>query len=339
MPLHNGDCNALARAAERGIGSFAMTSFREFFLKPPPTSSRRARFTAPFVMLLLAASACGSVDDDSEGPEGPGGNETTQPLECNGHVDLCERRYDEVVFPATHNAHAALSSDFLAVNANQTHGITQQLEDGVRCMALDVYEHKGDTVLCHGPCTLGAISHRDTLNDIKSFLEANPGDVFTIIYEDHIGAELIEADFIETGLIDFVFTHSEGDTWPTLQEMIDAGTRLVVTAESAGPPPAWLHHVWDVAWDTEYSFKSPEEFSCDLNRGAEGNDLFLMNHWVGTEVGLPSMDDAKLVNQSDTLLTRAQQCQEESGRLPNFIMVDFYEYGDLFAVVDTMNGF
>lgn len=296
---------------------------------------------ALMAMATTTLSACGSVDDDGDDgtqQEGPG--ETVKPTECNGHDELCDRRYDEVVYAATHNAHATFFSDFREVNANQTNSIAQQLEDGVRCMALDVYEYEGDTALCHGPCALGAIGHRDTLNDIKSFLEDNPRDVFTIVYEDHVGAELIEADFTETGLVNFVYTHSDGDEWPTLQEMIDAGTRLVVTAESAGPPPAWLHHVWDVAWDTNYSFRSPDEFSCDLNRGSEGNDLFLLNHWVGTEAaGLPSMDNAKLVNQSDALLGRAQQCQSESGRLPNFIMVDFYEHGDLFAVVDTMNGF
>ena len=300
---------------------------------------RRLTTVATFALIATAAwSGCASHDDDNDdGTSQEGPDETVEEF-CNGNADLCERPYNEVVFPATHNAHATFSSDFLEANANQTNSIAQQLEDGIRCMALDVYEHEGDTALCHGPCALGAISHRDTLNDIKSFLEANPSDVFTIIYEDHLGADLIEADFIETGLVDFVFTHEEGDAWPTLQEMVDAGTRLVVTAEQAGPPPAWLHHVWDVAWDTNYSFRSPEEFSCDLNRGAEGNDLFLLNHWIGTEIGLPSMDDAKLVNQEAALLKRAQQCQDESGRLPNFIMVDFYEHGDLFAVVDTMNG-
>ncbi len=292
--------------------------------------------TAIALTATATLSACASDDDGSAGQHGL--DETGEAF-CNGNADLCDRAYNEVVYPATHNAHSTLFADFAGAIANQTHSIAQQLEDGVRCMALDVYEHEGDTALCHGPCSLGASSHRDALGDIKSFLEANPRDVFTIIYEDHISAELIEADFTETGLVDFVLTHTEGDAWPTLQEMIDAGTRLVVTAESAGPPPAWLHHVWDVAWDTNYSFKSPDEFSCDLNRGSEGNDLFLLNHWVGTEAGLPSIENSKLVNQSETLLTRAQQCQDESGQLPNYIMVDFYEHGDLFAVVDTMNGF
>jgi hypothetical protein len=318
-----------------------MGIYHEFsrFFSRSSSGHAPSKVTAFAVATALTCGACSSDDAAGTGTDAPDPDETPQALLCNGHEALCDRPYDEVVFAATHNAHSTLSADFHQVNANQTNSISQQLDDGVRCMALDIYEHEGDTALCHGPCTLGALSHRDTLNDLKSFLESNPHDVFTIIYEDHVGAELIEADFIETGLVDLVYTHTEGDTWPTLKEMIEAETRLVVTAESAGPPPAWLHHVWDVAWDTPYSYKSPEDFSCDRNRGSEGNDLYLMNHWVGTEAGLPSLDNAKLVNQSETLLARAQQCEAESGRVPNFIMVDFYEEGDLFTVVDTMNGF
>ena len=37
-------------------------------------------------------------------------------------------------------------------------------------------------------------------------------------------------------------------------------------------------------------------------------------------------------------LDRAQRCQQESGRLPNFVTVDFYSIGDVFEVVDALNG-
>src|SRR6185503_9679473 len=97
-------------------------------------------------------------------------------------------------------------------------------------------------------------------------------------------------------------------------------------------PPAWLHHVWDVAFDTPYSFKSETEFSCALNRGATENDLFLVNHWISTDIGLPSEQDAIRVNTADVLGSRANQCATETRHIPNFVAVDFYEHGDLFEV-------
>jgi hypothetical protein len=45
-----------------------------------------------------------------------------------------------------------------------------------------------------------------------------------------------------------------------------------------------------------------------------------------------------MVNHNPLFIDRAEQCRTESGRLPNFVTVDFYDIGDLFDVVDSLNG-
>ena len=35
---------------------------------------------------------------------------------------------------------------------------------------------------------------------------------------------------------------------------------------------------------------------------------------------------------------RAEECREERGQIPNFVAVNFVILGDLFAVVDELNG-
>ncbi len=267
---------------------------------------------------------------------GSGGDATAVTL-CNGHEQLCLRRYDEVAFAATHNAHAAAESGFPPANANHRSPIAEQLEDGVRALLLDVYEEGGETRLCHGPCALGSVPHRDTLLSIRKFLEENDHDVVSLLYEDYVGAAVIESDFVATDLVSYVYAH-DGGQWPTLQEMHDMGQRLVVAAQSAGPPPAWLHNLWDIAFDTPYSFNSPAEFTCDLNRGESTHQLFLLNHWVGTALGLPDPASAADVNGEAILGMRAAECRTQTGHIPNFVAVDFYEQGDLFKVVDTLNG-
>ncbi len=257
---------------------------------------------------------------------------------CNGEAALCERRFDEVAFPCTHNAFAALEEGFGQINGNQNHGVAQQLEDGVRCMMLDVSVDADETVLCHGPCSLGRLDHLELLLEIAAFLDAHPDEVLTFIYQDDAAAERIVADLEDSGLAARVYTHTPGEPWPTLAAMIDADTRLLVTAENGGPPPAWFHHVWDLTWDTPYSFHSVDEFSCALNRGTQGNDLFLINHWISSVLDTPSQMDAKIVNVYDVLYERASQCQKEVGQLPNFLAVDFYDRGDLFAAVRALNG-
>lgn len=257
---------------------------------------------------------------------------------CNGHAALCDRRYDEVVFPCTHNAFAAREAGFQPINANQNHPVAQQLVDGVRCMMLDVSEDNGETVLCHGPCGLGRLDHAALVLEIAEFLSANPDEVLTILYQDDIEPAKIVADLQAAGLEAMTYAHPPGDPWPTLAEMIDAGTRLVITAESGEPPPAWYQHLWDVAWDTPYTWYTAEEFDCSLNRGAMSNDLFLINHWLSTEFDTPSEAGAMQVNTYESLHGRAKACEAEVGRLPNFLAVDFYDHGELFAVVDALNG-
>ncbi len=267
-----------------------------------------------------------------------GGSDLPAARGCNGDAALCERAFDQVVFPCTHNAFAARDEGFAQVNANQLHGVAQQLEDGVRCMMLDVHDDDGETALCHGGCALGKLDHLEVLLEIEAFMVANPDEVLTIIYQDDVAADRIVADLEASGLAARAYTHEPGAAWPTLGTMIDAGTRLLVTAEVGGPPPAWFHHVWDLTWDTPYTFHAVEEFSCVQNRGTAGNDLFLVNHWLSTMFDTPSQADAKIANAYELLLGRASQCQTEAGQLPNFLAVDFYDQGDLFAVVRALNG-
>jgi hypothetical protein len=284
-----------------------------------------------------AVSDAGSTETAGDG-DGAEGGDGDGAMACNGYAELCARPYDQVIFPGTHNSNSSTSYGYSAFNANHDSGLTEQLEDGVRVMLIDVTYDGGETTMCHGPCGLGSTPHLDGLAELSAFMLANPNEVLTIIYQDSISVEDMEADWVTSGLIDLVYAHVDGEPWPTLGEMIDAGTRIVVTAESGGPPPDWYHHVWDVGWDTPYSYMAISEFSCALNRGSTDNDLYLMNHWVNSALDLPSRDNAMEANAFDVLFDRGTQCTTEAGRVPNFVAVDFYEQGDLFAAVAALNG-
>lgn len=254
---------------------------------------------------------------------------------CNGAAALCDRPLDDVGFPTTHNSAAALEYGFSALNANQTHGLRRQLDDGIRGLMLDVTLVDGETLLCHGPCGLGQLPHTDALAILAEFLADNPDEVIIIIYEDSAPASAIEADWQTSGLVDEAFVLGEGP-WPTLGALIDARTRIVVTAENAGPPPPWLQHAWDLIWDTPYTFHTPREFSCDSNRGTAGQGLLLVNHWLSTDADLPDPGAAAQANDHDVLLARAQTCAAQWDHRVNLLGVDFYEQGALFDVVTAL---
>ena len=293
--------------------------------EPAPTPASSSTSTSSASSSGTPASSSGDVDSS----ESSGGD----PLPCNGAPQLCTRPYDTVVFPGTHNTHAATEAGFTPLAANQTHPLATQLDDGIRVLLLDVVADGDALALCHGPCDLGSIPHLDALSEIDAFVASNPREVVTIIYQDDAEQADVVADLEAAGLVDRMYAHG-GGAWPTLGELIDAGTTLVVTAERGGSPPAWYHHVWDEAWDTGYQWTSIAEFDCEPNRGSPDHALFLLNHWVSTAVGLSNESAAEQANALDTLLARVEACP----RLPTFIAVDFYDQGDLFEAVASLNG-
>lgn len=255
------------------------------------------------------------------------------PDTCNGHRELCDRPFDTVALAGTHNAMSNADDGWSL--PNQSHGLRDQLEDGVRAMLLDTHTWQDEPWLCHGYCELGATPLAEGLEVLRAFLDANRGEVIALIIEDGVTPEETAAVFADVGLDRLVYAH-DGGAWPTLGEMVAADARLLVTAESAGPPPAWYHHAWDLYVDTPYSFASVAEFSCDTNRGSLSNPLFLLNHFVADP--FPDADLSAEANAFAVLHGRAVECAAAFGRNPNIVAVDWYSEGDLFAAVDALNG-
>jgi hypothetical protein len=276
-----------------------------------------------------AAAGSGASAGGSGGSDGP--------MRCNGHQELCDRRYDQVAYPATHNAMS--NEDDGWAGPNQHHPLKQQLEEGVRALLIDTHlwtpvDETEGTYLCHGICQLGNLPLVDAFVVFRTFLEEHPHEVLTLLIEDGVSPERTAADMETAKLLPYALTLNEGEPFPTLREMIQSGKRLVIFAENEGPPPAFYHHMWDWVWDTPYSFEYQEDFTCAENRGKKGNPLFLVNHWLGRPLSLPEL--AAEVNTYEVLGGRVDDCKKE--QLPNFVAVDFYDLGALFQVVDELNG-
>ncbi|HEX2468653.1 MAG TPA: hypothetical protein VHJ54_10655 [Solirubrobacterales bacterium] len=201
--------------------------------------------------------------------------------------------------------------------------------------------------LCHRFCELGAIPLEETLREIRNFVAANPNEVLVIVNEDYVSPEDFAAAVEKSGLIDYVYKGPVGPPWPTLEEMIDSGGRVLMLAETDagdGSIP-WYHLAYDeLVQETPYSFKKPAALtepkrlkaSCKRNRGPEDASLFLINHWIDTSPA-PKPSNAAKVNTREALSNRIAKCQRQRALDANLIAVDFYEEGDLFGVVDDLN--
>ncbi len=264
---------------------------------------------------------------------GCGGERTSLPETCNGSPEYCARRYNELAYPTAHNAMSCADAGWAM--PNHYHCIEQQLHDGIRAFMLDLHYFGGEVCLCHGVCMLGYRRLEEALRVFKSFLETNPGEVLTFIFESYVEPEDVKNIFKSTGLLKYVHSQNPDEEWPTLEEMVTSGMRLVVFTDYGGGRYSWYLDIWKFAWETPYSVKHGEEFPCTVNRGEPTNSLFILNHFVTDPLAFP--DYAKEVNSYSSLIEHIHRCALLYNRLPNFVAVDFYSVGDLMKVVKEVN--
>jgi hypothetical protein len=239
-----------------------------------------------------------------------------------------------VSFATAHNAMSNRDARWIA--PNQEHGITRQLEDGVRGFMLDTYDSPSGALLCHGSCSLGKQPLSEGLGELEAFLAGHPDEVIGIIFESYVSAEKTLEAFEASGLIARVYAHPPGEPWPTLREMVARDERVIVMTDREGGAYPWYLDVWDVAWDNPYAAETVDDFTCALNRGREGNDLYILNRFLTNPVAYPAL--AEQANVNPGFIGFAERCRQESGQQPNWVTVDFYDIGDLLAVVDQLNG-
>ena len=325
---------------------------------------------------------------------GTGGTTTAAPVKgpCNGHEELCDRPFDQVALPATHNAMSVPLPGWYS--SEQDAPIADQLHDGIRGLLIDThyadklpngkvrtyfgsrdelarraqldgvsqdsydaalrirdrlgFEGKGERgmYLCHSFCELGATRLDSVLADVRTFLVANPGAVIVVINQDYVSPEDFVGALRDAKLDELAYKGPVDGNWPTLREMVDKNQRVVFLAENHAGAAPWYHLAYEsITEETPYTFKKvplltkPDNLpkSCEPNRGPDAAPLFLLNHWISTDpIPLPSQ--ASTVNAYDALLARARECERIRSHLPNLVAVNFYRRGDLFKVVDKLNG-
>ncbi|RUS30869.1 PLC-like phosphodiesterase [Jimgerdemannia flammicorona] len=274
--------------------------------------------------------------------------------QCNGDSSLCTKKFSEVAYVTTHNAYASTSN----TAANQHYDIVQQLTDGVRGFMLDAHKPSSgtsnDIELCHESCSiLDAGPLVATLTKMKSWLDANPGEVITIFWEnfDNFTPAQFQSSYTSSGISSMVWTQTVGQAWPTLQSMIDANQRVVNFVDTGAnyTVAPWLHAEYDFVFETPFSVLNESGFVCTVDRpknpANQNSMMYVMNHFLygslsiaGIEIELPQPGKVNTTNSDASLGLQERTCTSTFGRIPNYIAVDFYEAGDVFQLLASMNG-
>ena len=152
---------------------------------------------------------------------------------CNGNAALCDRQYPNVAQIGTHDSAfvGSLPQD------NQDESVTSQLNAGIRFLQGQTHNDPFGTLsLCHTSCyELDSGSLVSYLTTVKSWLDANPNEVLTLLLTngDSLDVSVFDTAYTTSGLKSYAFIPASSpgvlpiDSWPTLRELIAANTRLV----------------------------------------------------------------------------------------------------------------
>ncbi|KAE8349665.1 PLC-like phosphodiesterase [Aspergillus coremiiformis] len=286
---------------------------------------------------------------------------------CNNSPDLCAKSYGEITHLGAHDSPFVRdASTGYSTAGNQYFNTTVQLDAGVRLVSGQIHKQNNQWHLCHSSCQLldaGTLSA--WLSEIKTWLDSNKNDVVTLLLVNSDGASAsdLDAQFKAANIVNYAYTPSSQtsapSSWPTLQELINKGTRLMTFVASLDASQntvaPYLMDEFTYIWENPYDVTTASNFSCnpdrppnlknDISSALASNRLPFMNHFLYQTVlsiEYPNSSYASTTNAPSgglgNLGDAAAKCKQAYGRQPTFILVDFFDKGPAIKTVDNLNG-
>ena len=271
---------------------------------------------------------------------------------CNGHPELCTRKYSNITSIGAHDSAfvGPLPQD------NQELSPTAQLDAGIRLLQ-DQYHKKifGTLQLCHTACfEEDAGTVESYLATVKSWLDNHPTEVVTILLVngDNVPVSMFDDAYTASGLKSYAYTPPTSpltlDAWPTLQDLITANTRLVAFLDAgANPSVPYILDEFTYFFETPFDTLDPTFPECTLDRPAGAKPdgrMYIVNHFLDVSfhgIDAPdrgALDQTNAATGVGSVGAQADLCAGLYGRAPWGVLVDFFNYGDVFAAQDTLNG-
>ncbi|PWY75005.1 PLC-like phosphodiesterase [Aspergillus heteromorphus CBS 117.55] len=284
----------------------------------------------------------------------------TQP--CNGYPEFCSRQYSNITMVTAHNSPFVKKNN---IASNQEYPVKTQLEDGVRMLSFEAHYYEEEIYLCHTSCDLLNMGTLEAyLTTVTDWMKDNPYDVVTImiVNSDYVSPANFTGPIENSGLIDYAYEPwkipMSLDDWPTLSEMILSGKRAVVFMDYQANQTAYPYILDEFTqmWETPFSPVNAS-FPCTAQRppgitAAEAEDrMYMINHNLNLEVIFEGIDilipDSAQINVTNAVSgygsvgLMANNCRSKWDRPPNFLLVDYYNdgnvQGSVFEVAAQLN--
>ncbi|KAG6030005.1 hypothetical protein E4U41_000220, partial [Claviceps citrina] len=323
---------------------------------------------------MASAAAAAAPSSASSSASSTGTGTGTGGRACNNSPTLCGRRYNAVTHMGAHNsAFLRDQSTGDSLSGNQFLKATLALDAGLRLLQAQVHRPNASSglELCHTSCgLLDAGPLEAWLSEIGAWMGRNPSEVVTVLLvnEDRAPASEFGSVFDRAGLSGMAYRPASGSNalsaeWPTLQDMVDANARVVafVTGIQYSPGTPYLLPELSHVFETAYEVTSLDGFNCTVDRPSRAGPapsalssgfLSLVNHFkyqaVVAGILVPDVSTIDAVNSaavgtgsgsgSGSLGGHLARCRAEWNRAPNFVLVDFWNRGQVIAALDAMNG-
>ena len=247
---------------------------------------------------------------------------------------------------------------------NQNLDIASQLNLGIRFLQGQTHaDDNGILNLCHTSCLLrNAGPLADFLKSVTDFLGKNPREVVTLLLTngDNLPLSKFDAAFTASGAWKYAFTppsSAQGQlalgAWPTLAELIDNQTRLIVFldtgADTSGKTAPYILDEFTHFFETPYDTTDPSFAQCKLDRpvgSKPDGKMYIVNHFLDANVGFGGLlapnkarvreTNAKAGNGS--IQGQIELCEGLYERAPWGVLVDFIDQGDVMRAQGEANG-
>jgi len=246
--------------------------------------------------------------------------------------DAAGKLYDETIF---------VISNFSGVDANlnEPKTIQELLNQNIGGFRFYLEWEKQQNQLMIKKADGVSIPFRQTMHEIKNYLDSKPDKILTLFLDFSTNVNELSELFQEIGISPYLYACDEKEGWAPIKTMIAENRRLVIfSMQEHRNSPEWMHYVWNHAVEPYFSIWEAPVFKGEFLKGDPKNSLLIYNDYNFPQRSETSKNFRYDTAQNPYLIEHIKNTWTNTGKTPNFIMLDRYENWIL-GVVSYLRGF
>lgn len=240
--------------------------------------------------------------------------------------------YDETIF---------VISNFSGVDANlnEPRTIQELLDQNIGGFRFYLEWEKQQNQLMIKKADGTSIPFRQTMLEIKNYLDSKPDKILTLFLDFSTNINELTDIIQQLEINPYLYYFDAKEGWAPVKTMVEENKRLVVfSMQEHRNSPDWLHYVWNHAVEPYFSIWEAPVFKGEFLKGDPKNSLLIYNDY-----NFPRKSDNANrfrydTNQNPYLIEHIKNTWTNTGKTPNFIMLDRYEDW-IVGIVSYLRGF